>query len=492
MTHAELSEMDATAQAAAIAGGRLSSVEAVDAAIAGAEAVDPQLNCIVHERFDRARSEAVAADAAPLAERGPLHGVPVVIKDLDGTLGGEPYWAGSNYLKRLGYVATETSVLFQRLIGAGAVIIAATNTPELGLVPSTEPVSVGPCRNPWDLARSPAGSSGGSAAAVAAGIVALGHAGDGGGSIRMPAASCGLVGLKPSRGLVPTSPEIDPWGGLVARLAVTRTVADTALALDVLGGPDPLGSPQVRAPGQGRHREGLATPPPPLRIAWTSSATGGGEVCAAVRDTVEATADHLAEEGHLLSEAAPDLLGDEELIAQVTAWFFDAFAVWVRQSTDDLLARGGEPFQDGDLEAHTLALRELGAAVPSDRYAAAVEGLMHAGRRIRAFWADQPYDLLLTPTCPEVPWPLGGFGAEPDNPMAAVMRAAELVPFATPFNISGQPAVSLPVAVVDGLPVGAQLVAPWGREDLLLAVGSQLERRLAWQDRRPPVHVASA
>ncbi|MFZ1440410.1 MAG: amidase family protein, partial [Candidatus Microthrix subdominans] len=172
MTPAELSEMDALSQVAAIRDGSLSSGEAAEAAIAGAQAVDPALNCIVHERYDRARAEAAAADEAPAAERGPLHGVPIVVKDLDGTLAGEPYWAGSNYLKRLGYVATETSILFQRLIDAGAIIIAKTNTPELGLVPSTEPTSVGPCHNPWDLDRSPGGSSGGSAAAVSAGVVA--------------------------------------------------------------------------------------------------------------------------------------------------------------------------------------------------------------------------------------------------------------------------------------------------------------------------------
>ncbi|MFZ2346052.1 MAG: amidase, partial [Candidatus Microthrix parvicella] len=234
MTPAELADMDAIAQRNAISSHDLSSVEAVEAAIAGARAVNPALNCIVHERYERALDEAATADAAAPDQRGPLHGVPVVVKDLDGTLADEPYWAGSNYLKRLGYVATETSLLFRRLIDSGAIIIAKTNTPELGLVPSTEPVSVGPCRNPYDLTRSPAGSSGGSAAAVAAGVVAIGHAGDGGGSIRLPASNCGLVGLKPSRDLVPTFPDIDPWGGLVARLGVTRTVADTALLVDVL------------------------------------------------------------------------------------------------------------------------------------------------------------------------------------------------------------------------------------------------------------------
>jgi amidase len=490
MTPAELSEMDALSQVAAIRDGSLSSVEAVEAAIAGAQAVDPSLNCIVHERYDRARAEAAAADGAPAGERGPLHGVPIVVKDLDGTLAGEPYWAGSNYLKRLGYVATETSILFQRLIDAGAIIIAKTNTPELGLVPSTEPTSVGPCHNPWDLDRSPGGSSGGSAAAVSAGVVALGHAGDGGGSIRIPASNCGLVGLKPSRDLVPTYPDIDPWGGLVARLGVTRTVADTALLLDVLAGPDNLASPQVRTDRAVSYLASLDGPVGPMRIAWTSAVPGGGTIDPAVAQTVATTAELLADAGHDVVEATPSILTDEAYYGQVIGWFLDAFSVWVRRSVDELEALGGEPVGEGDVEAHTWALRAAGGDVPAHRFAEAVDGLMRVGREVRAFLEKQPYDVLLTPVCPEVPWPLGGFGPEADNPMAAVMRSAALVTYASPFNISGQPAISLPVAVTDGLPIGAQLVGRWGRDDQLLALGAQLEERLGWQHRRPPTHVA--
>ena len=490
MTPAELSEMDALSQVAAIRDGSLSSGEAVEAAIAGAQAVDPSLNCIVHERYDRARAEATAADGAPAGERGPLHGVPIVVKDLDGTLAGEPYWAGSNYLKRLGYVATETSILFQRLIDAGAIIIAKTNTPELGLVPSTEPTSVGPCHNPWDLDRSPGGSSGGSAAAVSAGVVALGHAGDGGGSIRIPASNCGLVGLKPSRDLVPTYPDIDPWGGLVARLGVTRTVADTALLLDVLAGPDNLASPQVRTDRAVSYLASLDGPVGPMRIAWTTAVPGGGTIDPAVAQTVATTAELLSDAGHDVVEATPSILTDEAYYGQVIGWFLDAFSVWVRRSVDELEALGGEPVGESDVEAHTWALRAAGGDVPAHRFAAAVDGLMRVGREVRAFLEKQPYDVLLTPVCPEVPWPLGGFGPEADNPMAAVMRSAALVTYASPFNISGQPAISLPVAVTDGLPIGAQLVGRWGRDDQLLALGAQLEDRLGWQHRRPPTHVA--
>ncbi|MEZ5372122.1 MAG: amidase [Microthrixaceae bacterium] len=325
---------------------------------------------------------------------------------------------------------------------------------------------------------------------MAAGIVAIGHAGDGG-PIRLPASTCGLVGLKPSRDLVPTYPDIDPWGGLVARLGVTRTVADTALLMDVLAGPDPLAAAPTCSAFSGGYVEALSMPPEPLRIAWTTATPGGSHTHPAVGEVVESTASMLADEGHLVEEATPSILTDEAFFGQAMGWFMDAFAVWVRRSVDDLEAMGGEPIREADLEPHTWALRAMGADVPGPRFAAAVDGLMRVGRRVRSFLEDQPYDVLLTPTCPEVPWPLGGFTSQTDNPLAAVMRAADLVTYASPFNISGQPAISLPVAEVQGLPVGAQLVGGWGSDHRLLAIAARLESRLAWQDRRPPNHVAA-
>lgn len=288
---------------------------------------------------------------------------------------------------------------------------------------------------------------------------------------------------------MPTFPDIDPWGGLVARLGVTRTVADTALLVDVLAGPDPLASPQVHT----RFPAGSAQSPaasPPLRIAWTTAAPGGVVVEAAVRGVVEATASMLAEAGHQVEETTPPILTDEAFYGQVMGWFLDAFSVWVRRSVDGFEVLGGEPVTEADVEAHTWALCAMGADVPGPRFDAAIDGLMRAGRRIRSFWEDERYDLLLTPVCAEVPWALGGFRPQDDNPLAGVMRSAELVTYASPFNISGQPAISLPVAMVDGLPVGAQLVGRWGRDHQLLAVGAQLEERLAWQHRRPATHVA--
>ncbi|MBK7166109.1 MAG: amidase [Candidatus Microthrix sp.] len=325
MTPAELSEMDALSQVAAIRDGSLSSGEAAEAAIAGAQAVDPALNCIVHERYDRARAEAAAADEAPAAERGPLHGLPVVVKDLDGTLAGEPYWAGSNYLKRLGYVATETSILFQRLIDAGAIIIAKTNTPELGLVPSTEPTSVGPCHNPWDLDRAPGGSSGGSAAAVSAGVVALAHAGDGGGSIRIPASNCGLVGLKPSRDLVPTYPTSTPGAAWLPGWASPAPWPTRPCCSTCSPGRTTWHHPQVRTDRAVSYLASLDGPVGPMRIAWTSAVPGGGTIDPAVAQTVATTAELLADAGHDVVEATPSILTDEAYYGQVIGWFLGAF-----------------------------------------------------------------------------------------------------------------------------------------------------------------------
>ena len=226
----DLAFLDATDQAELVRRGEASPIELVDAAIARIEGLNDELNAVIHPLFDRAR--AAAGGALP---DGPFRGVPIVVKDLDGKLAGEPYHAGNRLLKALSYTPTETSHLFAKLEAAGFVIVGKANTPELGLMPSTEPQAYGPTHNPWDTTRTPGGSSGGSAAAVASGMVPLAHAGDGGGSIRIPASMCGLFGLKPSRGRISLGPDdSEPWGGLVMRHVVTRSVRDSAAVLDVL------------------------------------------------------------------------------------------------------------------------------------------------------------------------------------------------------------------------------------------------------------------
>src|SRR3954466_5987162 len=227
----DLATLDATAQAELVRSGDASPLELVDAAIARIEKLNGELNAVIHPLFERARTHA-----RNLPD-GPFRGVPIVVKDLDGMLAGAPYHAGNKLLKARNYIAPTTSYIFEKLERAGFVIVGKTNTPEFGLMTTTEPEAYGPTHNPWNTRYSTGGSSGGSAAAVASGMVPLGHAGDGGGSIRVPASHCGLFGLKPSRGRVSLGPEeAESWAGLVARHAVTHSVRDSAAVLDALQG----------------------------------------------------------------------------------------------------------------------------------------------------------------------------------------------------------------------------------------------------------------
>ncbi len=316
---------DAVAQAALVHDGQVTPVELVQAAIDAAEIHNPALNAIIHPRYEKALAEAAAVDTSL-----PFAGVPIVVKDLDGTLAGEPYHAGTRHLKDAGYVADVTSWLFERIQAAGFVIIGKTNTPEFGLVPATEPETYGPSHNPWNVGHSTGGSSGGSAAAVAAGIVPVGHAGDGGGSIRIPASECGLVGLKPTRGRVTLGPdETEAWGGLVARLVVTRTVRDTAALLDIVGRPgpgDPYGAPTPRRP----YAEEVGADPGRLRIGFSTSSGDGSAVDPEVVDAVRRTAELLASLGHDVVEAGPPELRDDSFFNEMSGHFLSAYPDGVR------------------------------------------------------------------------------------------------------------------------------------------------------------------
>lgn len=480
------SRSDATEQARLVDSGEASATELVSAAIEAAEQLNPQLNAIIHERYERALAEAAAIDREGTDGRA-LAGVPIVVKDLDAFMADEPYHAGSKHLADAGYVARDMSVTLERLIGAGAVIIGKTNTPELGLVPSTEPVAYGPTHNPWDPTRSPAGSSGGSAAAVAAGIVPIGHAGDGGGSIRLPASACGLVGLKPSRGAVPTFPDVEPWGGLVARLAVTRTVRDTALVLDTVVGADPLDPYQPRVPAQGVFREVLHRDPPRVRFGVATDAPDSSAVDPRIVEIVQRTAATLESLGHEFTPNNPASLGDPEFFGRIMTNFLTTYPVWVADSVAMMETMSGSAVTAETVEPHTWALAEMGRTVGALSFQQSLTTLMQAGREIRTWW-NEGNDILVTPTVGELPWTLGQFGPTPENPMAAVMRSAGIVGFVTAFNISGQPAISVPVGEVDGLPVGVQMVAAWGREDLLLQLAHQLEQAMPWADRLPLIH----
>jgi amidase len=476
----DLATLDATAQAALVRSGEVSPTELVQAAVDRAKAVNGDLNAIIHPRYD----DAVAEAGGELAD-GPFTGVPFVLKDLDGTAAGQPLHAGTRFLKDHGYVAPTDSELTVRFREAGLVVIGRTNTPELGLVTTTEPEAYGPTRNPWDLGRSTGGSSGGSAACVAAGIVAMAHAGDGGGSIRIPASECGLVGLKPTRGRSSLGPELgEAWAGLVTRLAVTRSVRDTAALLDAVAGPgvgDPYWAPAPARP----YVDELTAAPAPLRIGWTAASFDGSiEVDPQVAAATEATANLLEQLGHRVEEASPSALGAGDTLE----YFLPAYSSWVARELDRLAEAVGAPVTEDGFEAGTWAIAEAGRATTAQQYLAALDGLHRLTRATVAWWEVDGFDLLLTPTLPELPPTLGQFGTTKEEPLNGLFRSAIPAHFTAPFNVTGQPAISVPLhQSEEGLPMGMQFVAAPAREDLLIRLAAELESAHPWADRRPPV-----
>jgi amidase len=475
----ETLDLDATAQAELVRNGLVKAVELVDLAIEAIERVNPTLNAVITPLFDKARA---AADG-DLPE-GPFRGVPMVLKDLGCHSAGDPMYEGMKFLRDAGWVEEHDTHLAAAFRKAGFVFLGKTNTPELGILPTTEPLAFGPTRNPWDPTRSTGGSSGGSAAAVAARAVAVGHANDGGGSIRIPASECGLVGLKPSRARTSLGPEYgDLMGGLVAEHVVTRSVRDSAAVLDAVAGPWP-GDPYAAPAPSGLYVNELGTEPGRLRIGVMTDSPGGATPvhpdCVAA---AEATARLLESLGHTVEVSHPAALDELDFTASfITMW--SAGNAW---ALDYWSGKVGKIATVADVEPLTWALVEMGRSFSAPQFLTAREWLQAYSRRMASWWAG--HDLLLTPTIAEPPPVLGSFDSPADNPMAGLFRAAGLVPFTPPFNVTGQPGISLPLHWNgDGLPIGVQLVAAYGREDLLIRVAAQLERAQPWADRVPPIH----
>jgi amidase len=476
----ELAWMDATAQAELVRRKEISSLELVDAAIARIEKLNPEINAVITPLFDKARAQA----ALPALPQGPFRGVPFLLKDMICHSAGDPYHAGMRLLRDLAWIAPHDTHLAARFREAGFVVLGKTNTPELGTIPSAECAAHGATRNPWDRARSAGGSSGGSAAAVAAGFVAAAHGNHGGGSIRIPASECGLVGLKPSRGRVSLGPDHgEVWAGLAVEHALTRSVRDSAAILDAIAGPmpgDPYNAPRPVRPfaaelgtDVGRLRIGV------LRHAPAHSADTHPDCI----EAVTAAARLLESLGHVVEESHPAALDDQEVMAPWTTVVSSCVAAEI----DDWSRRLGRPVTNEDLEPQTWAMVEIGRIFSAREYLGALEWLRGHSRRIVEWWHDG-FDLLLTPTLGEPPPPLGEFTASPDDPLGRASRQTPFVTFTSPFNITGQPAISLPLFWnTQGLPIGIQLVAAYGREDLLFRTAAQLEQAQPWAQRRPPL-----
>ncbi len=469
---------DATAQAELVARGDASPAELVDAAIARIEMLNPSLNAVIHERFELARAEAQRL-GEPTPAR-PLHGVPFLVKDAVCHTAGDPYHCGMRLLKRLQWRATEDTWLASRFRASGLVFLGKTNTPELATSVTTEPLAYGATHNPWDLTRSPGGSSGGSAAAVASGMVAIAHGNDMGGSIRFPASMCGIVGLKPTRARTTLGPNYgEYWGPLTHEHVLTRTVRDTALALDAVSGPGP-GDPYTAPPPLRPFRAEVGAPAGRLRIGLRTRRRDGVESAPDCVRAVENTGRLLESLGHVVEPV--DL---PALDAPVDDAFGIVMIVAVARDLARWSAVTGVQLTDDDVEPGNLFLAEMGGHISGIDYAGAIEKMQLWSRGVGAWWED--HDVLVTPTSPEPPIALGDLAPGIADP-AASAHMATLVSFTSPFDITGQPSISLPLHWNDsGLPIGVQLTAAYGHEDVLLRVSAQLEEAAPWADRHPPL-----
>ena len=461
---------DALATAQAIRAGEVSAREVVLTAIATIEETDPRLNAVVGRRFEQALAEVDAG-----LPDGPLTGVPFLVKDLGARVAGLPATGGSRLFAD--DVAEADSELVRRYKRAGLVVLGTTNTPELGLNASTESQLHGPARNPRDPGRSTGGSSGGSAAAVAAGLVPAAHATDGGGSIRIPAAMCGLVGLKPSRGRSTGSPDSGTLAAPVSvSHAVTTTVRDSAVLLDVIAGPLP-GEAFAAPHPEGSFLDAVRREPGSLRIGLATRARGGVDVDPACLEAVLRTAELCEELGHRVEEMTPAF--DVADVAAASGVLMGADLV---VSVEDRLAQLGRELRTEDLEPFTHVLLDHYRGLSGTDVHRALRRAQEIGWEVGAAFTS--YDVLLTPTLPVPTPPLGTL--DTTRPETLYEHGSTYSAWTSVFNVTGMPALSLPLGVDrDGLPVGVQLAADLGQEALLLSLGAQLERATPWTRHAP-------
>ncbi len=463
----------ATRLAAQIRSGALSPVDVLDATLERIDRLNPDLNAVIwrDDRAARAEAEEIERRISAGEDAGPFAGVPTLVKDLT-MARGQPATFGSEGAPE--GIADEDEPVIAAMRRAGFVLCGRSNSPEFGSLPVTENTRYGITRNPWDTARTPGGSSGGAAAAVASGIVPVAHANDGGGSIRIPASCCGLVGLKPSRWRVPS---ITPgWFGLSVEGALCRTVRDAAAVLDSLSVPDPLTWERSPSPDRPFETE-VGADPGRLRIALQTVSALGVEVEASCRAAVEDAGRLLEELGHHVEVLDEDPL-DPAAVGPFLNLVNSSFA-------------GYEGVDWDRVEPHNKAWRAAGAEVDSLTVVTSLNALRRTTRVIAGRWG-RDFDILVTPTIAIEPPIAGEVLAEAHaQPGAPPLAAIVMVAFTAAYNMTGQPAMSLPLSQApSGLPVGVQLVgAPWD-EAGLIRLASQLEAAEPWADRRPPLAMA--
>lgn len=491
----EYEQYDALGLAQLVKQGQVSPVELCTEAIRRIERLNPQLNAVVHPMYEQAR----ALTQTKLPE-SPFSGVPFLIKDLIEHYAGVPMTSGCRAYRN--FIPNQDSETVRRYKQAGLIILGKTNLPEFGLVGFTEPELFGACHNPWNLERTPGGSSGGSAAAVASGMVPMASGGDGGGSLRIPASCCGLFGLKPTRGRVPNYPDLGSlWQGATVKHVLTRSVRDSAAMLDLLQGIDPGAPYNISAP-ELSYLEEITRSPGALRIAFNVTSPVGKDVHPECLQAVEKAARLLESLGHHVETARPEVNGPALAVSYITMVCAEVAAdlKLIEQTYGSKAAR-----EEVELATRTLGL--LGKAISSEEFVSALREWDRAGRAMATFF--KTYDLYLTPTMARPPIKIGELAFKPVertlsslfNTLGAgkLLKATGIVdkvaidnlaamPFTQLANLTGLPAMSVPLHwSADQLPIGVQFIAPFGMENVLFRLAAQLEIASPWFNRRPPI-----
>jgi Asp-tRNA(Asn)/Glu-tRNA(Gln) amidotransferase A subunit family amidase len=471
MTEDDYMAHDAMSLANLIGAREISAREVLEAALARMAKVNPKINAVTLDLSERARAETDGE------LDGPLAGVPFLLKDLGPKLAGT---ATTDSCKLYANdVAAEDSPLTRLYRQAGLVIFGKTNTPELGLEPVTEPAMFGPTRNPWNLQRTAGGSSGGAAAAVAAGIVPAAHASDGGGSIRIPAACCGLFGLKPSRGRVSYAPKDEGWGGFSCGHVVSHTVRDSALFLDVAGQPQP-GDPYWTAPPAKPFLEQIGHEPHRLRIAFSTAAFASDGLETEVVEAVRAAARLCESLGHHVEEADPPI--DRGALAAGGV----VISASVAADLDAVAEARGRPISQDEVEIITWGSYQRGQRISGSAYIRALRAAHGLGRSVAGFF--ETYDILICAVLGSPVVPVGYLRGEPLDLDGYADRLFAFMPNTQAFNLTGQPAASIPLAMSSGgLPIGVQFVGRQAEDGLVLALAAQLERAAPWKGRRAAI-----
>lgn len=468
-------ESDATSLAEGVRSGDLDPKELLETAIALTEELDGQLNAVVIRDYDRARQRIDQG-----LPEGPLRGVPFLLKDLGVALSGLRMTSGCRMFSDV--VPEHDAELARRYEQAGLVIFGRSSSPEFGLTTSTESLLHGVTHNPWSREHTAGGSSGGAASAVAAGIVPVAHASDGGGSIRIPASCCGLFGLKPTRARVPMGPDVgEGWSGLSANHVVSRTVRDSAAFLDAAAGPD-LGDPYAAPPVERPFLEELEQPGRKLRIAWSTRSFNGAETAAECVRAVEDAVDLCKSLGHELFEAGPEI--DATVLGRATRTIVGSNLRASLDARAEELGREIEP--DDDVEPLSWVIAQAATREGAQAYAKAVRVVHATGRLVARFFAET-CDVLLTPTMAAPPQRIGALALDHEDPTVYNKNLQKTIAYTQLMNVAGNPAMSVPLSwSAEGLPIGIQFAAPFGDEATLFRLATRLEQARPWAARRPP------